>query len=207
MHKCWSIAASKDYDYYLWLNDDVIVYDNYLDELIYCSSVNNHEAIISGIIEDEKKEKILYVGADKNKNLIKPNGSIQFIHALNGNCVLIPRSVFDKLGNLDPYFHHDLGDVDYGFRALKSNINVLTTRLVVGSCIENRICRVRKNHTNIINRFKSLYSPLGSPPHINLYFRLKYYGYTNAIFYFIFLHFLNLIPDFLNNALFKKRYS
>ena len=99
------------------------------------------------------------------------------------------RIFFYKIGNFDPLFHHDLGDVDYGLRALKSNINILTTRVVIGSCIENNICRVRKNSTTLINRFKILYSPLGSPPRLNFYFRKQHFGLSittliDALIYF-----------------------
>lgn len=208
MHLAWQTASSiKDYDFYLWLNDDVLLYENCFEELFDCSYQCKHKAIISGIIESENKNEILYGGTDKYKKLLKPNGGMQAITHMNGNIVLVPKYVFRILGNLDPIFHHDLGDVDYGLRANKNNIGVYCTRISIGSGIKNPISRLRQNNSNLIKRFKTLYSPLGNPPGINFYFRKNHKGLLNAMTYWLFLHFLNIIPDTINRFLFNKKYS
>ena len=125
---------------------------------------------------------------------------------MNGNVVLVPKNVFKVLGNLDPVFHHDLGDVDYGLSANEKNIGVFSTRKSVAAGDRNDICRVRLNNANILKRFKRLYSPLGSNPRINFYFRRKHYGLMNAVTYYFFLHFLNILPDYLITLIFKQRY-
>lgn len=206
MHLAWSKASEHMYDYYLWLNDDVTLYPDSLLELLECSRLSNDSAIISGIIGSETSDSILYGGCDKNGLLLSPNGKMQSIFHMNGNCVLIPRYVFSELGNLDIKFHHDLGDVDYGLRALKNKINVFTSRKVVGSCIKNNLCRVRLPNVNIFQRFSKLYSPLGNHPRINFYFRLKHRGLFNAFFYFIYLHFINITSDKLNKFIFGNKY-
>lgn len=207
MHLAWEYACKKDYDFYLWLNDDIVLYDNCFIEIFECSLLNNHFSIISGIIETKNKSKIIYGGTDINNKLITPNNQMQIIKNLNGNVVLIPKKVFKILGNLDPTFHHDLGDVEYGYRATKAGIKVLTTRKTIAYGYSNHLCRVRLNNSNIIKRFTKLYSPLGANPFIIYYFRKKYFGVINAILYFIFLHFLNFIPDIINKFLFKTRYK
>ena len=206
MHLAWEHANKFDYDFYLWLNDDIVLYENSIQEILECSILKNHQAIISGIIETENKDLIIYGGTDINNKLICPNGQLQSIKNMNGNVVLVPKSVYLKLGNLDPVFHHDLGDVEYGYRAKENNIEVLTSRIPVAYGYRNDLSRVRLNNSDIINRFRNLYSPLGANPFIILYFRKKYKGLFNAIVYFFFLHFINLIPDKLNNLLFKTRY-
>lgn len=204
MHLAWQEASKKKYDYYLWLNDDVILKNNALIELFKCSEFNNNEAIISGIIESIDGE-IIY-GGTQNKKLIEPNGLFNPIENLNGNIVLVPKLVFDKIGILDPYFHHDLGDVEYGYRAIKNEIKVLTTRITIGIGVKNDFCRVRKFNANLVNRMQFLYSPLGSNPRINFYFKKKKFGFLFAVFYFIFLHFINIIPDSIIIKLFGKKY-
>lgn len=206
MHRAWSEAAKKKHDFYIWLNDDVILHQDALAEIYKCSLAENHEAIISGLIECNKTGKIIYGGSNQNKKLIEPTGYSQPIRFMNGNVVLVPRKVFEKLGNLDPVFHHDLGDVDYGLRAQKFGFKVLTTTKVVGSGEPNPQCRVRLNNSTISKRFQKLYSPLGSNPHINFRFRKRHYGLFNASVYYVFQHFLNFIPDVLNKVLFGNRY-
>jgi GT2 family glycosyltransferase len=121
--------------------------------------------------------------------------------------VVIPKFIFDKVGFMDKIFHHDLGDVDYGLRTLKLNKKVLTSRVPIGSCDVNTICRVRLNNSTLKKRFKRLYSPLGSNPNINFYFKKKHIGVLKASFYYVFLIVLNIIPDKLNVFLFKQKYN
>lgn len=206
MNLAWEHAAKNDYDYYLWLNDDVIIYENCFDELFSCAELTENKAIISGIIETSDKKDTLYGGYDSNKNLIKPNGELNSIRNMNGNVVIVPKKVYKVLGNLDVHYHHDLGDVDYGLRAQNKGIGVYTTRIAIASGDKNDICRVRQNNTTILKRFKKLYSPLGANPKIIFYYRNKYFGFINAVFYFAFLHFINIIPDKLNKLIFGNRY-
>ena len=206
MHLAWDYAAKNDYDYYLWLNDDVIIYENCFDELFSCAKLTESKAIISGIIETSDKKDILYGGYDSNKKLIKPTGELNSIRNMNGNVVMVPKEVYKILGNLDIHYHHDLGDVDYGLRAQNKGIGVFTTRVAIASGEKNDICRVRQNNTTISKRFKKLYSPLGANPKIIFYYRKKYFGVINAAFYYAFLHFINIIPDKLNNLIFGNRY-
>jgi hypothetical protein len=126
---------------------------------------------------------------------------------MNGNVVLVPKYVFKQLGNLDPKFHHDLGDVDYGLRALKNGIRVCTTRKTIACGTPNPISRMRLNNVSISERFQRLYSPLGSNPWINFHFRKRHKGLINASIYFIFQHVLNTIPDSVNTLVFKQRYQ
>jgi GT2 family glycosyltransferase len=206
MHLAWETAAKNEYDFFIWLNDDVELYPNCFDELFACSDIKNHLAIISGLIELKDTGEIIYGGTDNAKRLIHPNGELNPITNMNGNVVLVPKKVFKVLGNLDPVFHHDLGDVDYGLSANEKNIGVFSTRKSVAAGDRNDICRVRLNNANILKRFKRLYSPLGSNPRINFYFRRKHYGLMNAATYYFFLHFLNILPDYLNTLIFKQRY-
>lgn len=131
---------------------------------------------------------------------------MQVVLNMNGNVVLVPRGVFEVLGNLDPVLHHDLGDVDYGYRAARAGIPVYTTRTVVGSCDRNEICRVRQENSTVSRRFKRLYSPLGSNPRINFYFRRKHHGLMNAVLYYAHLHVINLLPDKIIRLAFGARY-
>ncbi|MDO6803819.1 glycosyltransferase family 2 protein [Wenyingzhuangia sp. 1_MG-2023] len=207
MHLAWKEAAKQNYDFYIWLNDDVVLYNHAFKEILECSELNQHQAIISGVIETHDQSRVIYGGHDQNKKVITHNGSMNSITFMNGNFVLIPKAVFNNIGNLDPKYHHDLGDVDYGLRAKKQNVPVVTTRVPIASGDTNSICRVRLNNTTMIKRFKRLYSPLGSNPNINFYHRKRHFGYLNAVVYYCFLVGLNVLPDTLNTCLFKNKYK
>lgn len=195
MYTAWKEAVKGKYDYYLWLNDDIELYPYFFEELLECNRQKGGDCIITGLIEDFEKTTILYGGSDENKTLIQANGSPQKVTHMNGNVVLVPESVVDKIGIMDPKLHHDLGDVDYGLTAIENGINVYTTRKPVAAGYSNDFCRVRKWGVSLKQRLRKLNSPLGSPPSINFYFRKKHYGLFNACAYWCYLYLLNLLPD------------
>lgn len=207
MALAWKHAMKQEYDYYIWLNDDVALYSYALEEIFNVSAKFYNKAIISGIIETKDKTTILYGGFDRNKKIVIPDGKPQEIHHLNGNFVLVPRYVFNILGNLDKKYHHDLGDVDYGLRAIKKGISVVSTTKAIGYGQINNLVRVRLNRVTLKERFKKLYSPLGSNPNINFYFRKKHYGLIKAIAFYLHLNLINLLPDKIINKIFGNKYD
>jgi len=205
MYTAWKEAIINDYDYYLWLNDDIIIYPSALEELFICSE-QNKDSIISGLVEDKNKEEILYGGYDIYKKIIKQSDSSQQIIYMNGNIVLIPKKIVKSIGIIDPIFQHDLGDIDYGLRAQKAGYYVYSTRIAIASGYKNDSCRVRMWGTTVKNRFKKLYTPLGSPPNINFYFRKKHFGLFNACLYWLYLIFINILSDDLVHFIWGDRY-
>lgn len=195
MYTAWKEAIKGNYDYYIWLNDDIELYPFFFQELIECSQSENSHCIVSGLIEDFQKTQILYGGSDAAKKRILPNSVPQKITFMNGNVVLISRYVVERIGIIDPVFHHDLGDVDYGLRAQENNIKVLSTRIPIAAGYSNHFCRIRKWGVSLIERFKKLYSPLGSDPVINFYFRRKHFGIIKASIFVLYLFVLNILPD------------
>lgn len=195
MYTAWKEAVKGEYDYYLWLNDDIELYPYFFEELLECNRQKGGNCVITGFIEDFEKTTILYGGSDEKKTLIQANGSPQKVTHMNGNVVLVPKSVVDKIGIMDPKLHHDLGDVDYGLTAIENGINVYTTRKPVAAGYSNDFCRVRKWGVSLRERFHRLNMPLGSPLRINYYFRKKHYGFMKAVMFCSYLTLLNLLPD------------
>jgi len=206
MHTAWKEAAKQDYDFYLWLNDDVVLYPNFYEELIYSYNFGKQNCIVSGLIESEE-HTILYGGFDRSKTLVQQYDQPQPIYYMNGNVVLVPKSVVDKIGIIDPTFHHDLGDVDYGLTAVENNIPIFSTRIPIALGYRNNITRMRKWNCSWRERFKKLYSPLGANPKINFYFRKKHFGLFNATAYWLFLHLINMLPDKIVKAIWGKKYQ
>lgn len=194
MRRAWMEAMKENHEYYLWLNDDVEIYDGFFEELLWCLKYIDENGIVSGLIEDSSLN-IIYGGSTKEKELIKASEFPRDIYFMNGNVVLVPNKIISQVGIIDSVFHHDLGDVDYGLRVLKKGYKVVTTRFPIGRGMANPVSRVRKSKTTIYQRFKHLYSPLGSPPHINFYFRFKHFGILNAFTYVVYLHLLNVLSD------------
>lgn len=207
MYTAWKEAIKGNYDYYLWLNDDVELYPFFFQELMECIQYGKNHCIVSGLIENAEKTRILYGGCDEHKQLAQCNQIPTSITFMNGNVVLVPKCVVSEIGIIDPVYHHDLGDVDYGLRALEHGIKVYATRRSVAMGYSNNFCRVRKWHATLKQRFQKLYSPLGSHPRINFYYRKKHFGILNAASYFVFLHILNILPDVVVETVWGELYK
>lgn len=207
MYTAWQEAIKDDYDFYLWLNDDVELYSYFFQELMDCYQFCGRNCIITGLIENFEKTEILYGGSDSNKSLLCSDGKPQKVSFMNGNVVLIPKPVVDKIGILDSKLHHDLGDVDYGLTAIEHGIGVYTTRKPIAAGYKNDFCRVRKWGVSLKQRLKILNSPLGSPPSINFYFRKKHFGLLNACAYWCYLYILNVLPDNLVEFIWGDAYK
>lgn len=197
MLAAWQEACKeKEYDAYIWLNDDVILYENAIPELINCSTLCEDKSIICGSFCSNSGE-FSYGGRTKNGTPIIPNGTLQDVYWLNGNCVLIPKAIVNKIGLLDKMFQHHLGDFDYGLRAQEAGFNIVTTKRYLGTCAPNLIKnnRARKDGLTIIKRFQRLYSPLGDNPFIQFRYTLRHFGVLKAFKIFISLHVINLLSD------------
>ena len=207
MYSAWKEAVKDEYDYYLWLNDDIELYPFFFEELMECCQQKGGACIITGLIENFERTAILYGGSDEKKVLLQANGFPQKVTHMNGNVVLIPRAVVDRIGIMDPKLHHDLGDVDYGLSAIEHGIAVYTTRRPVAAGYSNDFCRVRKWGVSLSQRLKKLNSPLGSPPSINFYFRKKHFGLLNACVYWCYLYVLNILPDWIVELIWGDAYK
>ena len=206
MNKAWQEALKGNYQYYLWLNDDVQLYPALINELLECEKIGGGACVVCGIVEDITRTRVIYGGRNANGRLILPSQQPQDIVLMNGNVVLIPQTVVDRIGIMDCHFHHDLGDVDYALTARENGIKVISTRCAVAAGYPNGACRVRKWNTTLANRFRKLNSPLGSPLAINFYFRKKHFGLLSAVLFNMRLVLLNILPDSIVKMIWGDKY-
>jgi GT2 family glycosyltransferase len=193
MHLAWETAASnKDYDFYLWLNDDTFLFENALVDLL---TYKNNHTIISGNTKSEINQSFTY-GGYKNNLPVIPNGTYQLCDYSNGNVLLISKLVFKKIGNLDPVFQHALGDFDYTLRAKKHGIDIVVVPNWVGYCEYHKNLPKWVSEKNIFVRFKFLYHPLsGCSPNEYFIYDIRHNGILLAIFHFISIHIKCIAPN------------
>jgi GT2 family glycosyltransferase len=108
MHLAWQTAAkTKDYDFYLWLNDDTMLNENALIVLLQTSLQKEHQSIIVGSTSAlDGNEEVTYGGRRNKTGLITPTNEPIECDYFNGNIVLIPNKVYATVGVNDPVFHH-----------------------------------------------------------------------------------------------------
>lgn len=200
MNLAWNEATEVNPDFYLWLNDDTFLFENSLHSLLESSFQKENQSIIVGSTVSENNNEITYGGRNRNGKLIKPNGELQMCNHFNGNIVLIPKSVFEKNGYLDSTFHHALGDIDYGLRANKVNIESYVANDFVGIC-EGHITLPKWFDSEIktLGRFKSYYSTsCGSNPIQLFRFENRHHGFLKALKSLITNHLQVFNPTLMN---------
>lgn len=198
MHLAWKTAISfNNYDFYLWLNNDTFLFDGALFELIECYKESNEDVLVCGATCDLTHSTFTYGGYNLNGQTVIPNSNLQQCEIINGNIVLVSRSICKSIGILDPIFSHAIGDHEYGLRAIKKGFKIYTTRKYIGICEQNeshpKWCY---SHISLIERFKSLYSPLANAhPFYFFIYEFRYFGIITAIKHFITIHLRALIPS------------
>ncbi|HIT82429.1 MAG TPA: glycosyltransferase family 2 protein [Candidatus Caccoplasma merdavium] len=196
MYTAWQAAATYcDYDFYLWLNDDTFTYPFMLQELCRAAENTNNHAIIVGATQSLAHDRTTY-GGRRNKKIPALDGTLQKVDFFNGNIVLIPRYVYNKIGNLDYYFSHGIGDFDYGLRAVKSGIEIFQAGRYVGECdLHESINKWCNPEIPYRERRKMLHNPVGLIPKEIFYFEKRHYGLIKAIFHYCTIYVRCMFPN------------
>jgi GT2 family glycosyltransferase len=192
MHLAWKTAVfNRNYDYFLWLNDDTIIFNTALQGIIGASNQKNNKAIIVGPTTSLNSLKCTYSGQKKIKNtvfqILEPNDKLQKCERFNGNFVLIPNAVFNFVGNLDHQFHHALGDYDYGLRATNLGVDSFVYKKFIGVCEINEANNylLKKGY---LSRLKFLYSPFGPTPSQFFRYNFRHFGFFWAVLIYLGVH-------------------
>lgn len=194
----WETAASvKEYDFYLWLNDDTFLFDKALLNLLNAAHLSNNKAAICGSTISLTNKTISYGGNSSTGSLLVPNGALQETFSFNGNVVLIPKMVYERVGILDKRFPHAIGDYEYALRIRKYNLKSFIASDYVGSCEGNeKLPNWCSTSISLQKRIKSLYSPLGnSHPYYFFIFENIHYGLFTAIKHFMTIHLRLVFPQ------------
>ena len=187
MRKAWqeAINSGKEYDYYLWFNDDAELYEDALITMFDSIWEIGGGGVITGAFCDSEGN-VSYGGWDETMCRIAPNGDIQDVALMNGNLVLIHNEVEKKIGIIDIIFTHSLGDWDYGKRVNKNGFRVLLASKYVGKTErhdeDDSECYSNKN--GFLKRWKLFHNKKHTPK-ANFIFDYRYYGIFIAVIRFL----------------------
>ena len=148
MRVALSHTYESDPDLYLWMNDDVALDEDALATLVDChrelEATRAAPAIVVGSTRDPDTGKHTYGGVvrpDRRRpmryELVAPGDVPRQVETMNGNCVLVPRAVVARIGNLAGAYTHGMGDYDYGHRADRAGCEVWIAPGTIGTCARN----------------------------------------------------------------------
>ena len=142
-------AYDSDPDLYLWLNDEVQLDPDALSTLLSClrelRESTHAPAIIVGSTRDPATGQLTYGGVTRpdrfrplHYELVQPDDVPRPAETMNGNCVLVPRDVVSRIGNLAAAYTHGMGDYDYGHRATRAGCEIWVAPGTIGTCARNQ---------------------------------------------------------------------
>lgn len=175
MRLAWAEAMKEGYDYYLWLNDDTVLYPGTIKTLLQTAydleKVESTDGIVVGSTCDSKTGKLTYGGVVRTSKWrlldfrkVVPTDKMLKCDTMNGNCVFIPQKIANDIGNLSSEFTHAIGDMDYGLRALRKGIPIYVAPGFIGECSNNMPSNWTSPEVSFKERVKLARSPKGLPP-------------------------------------------
>lgn len=191
MRLAWTEALKLNFDGYLLLNDDTLLFPNAVLQLIntHIYSMDKHKqgGIYVGTTIDPNTNNYSY-GGHKLLNRItgksckvKPSGEKpQTCDFANANILYISKNVVESIGILSSEFTHSLADYDYTLTAKKNGFPMLVCANYCGSCINDHGDNWLSGRHSLSERIRYLKNP-------------KYLAY-NEYLYYIKCHFPFYLP-------------
>jgi len=175
MRLAFGEAMNVGFEYYLWLNDDTLLFPNAIAKLLA-----THEAlgagktgrgIVVGSTCDPDSGEVTFGGCNKSSfwhplalRVDPPGNQPKLCDTFQGNCVLVSTAVANLVGNLSQEFVHGLGDNDYGLRAAKLGIESWIAPGFVGSCRFDHPPLSHYRTKSLRERWQRLVGPMIHPP-------------------------------------------
>lgn len=202
MHLAWQTALNvNDFDFYLWLNDDTDIFPHAISTMLATAKSTENRAVIVAPILSQVTGKTTYSGYQSNGNFredfrVEPTSTLVPLTYFCGNLVLIPRFVYERVGTLDPLFHHAIGDFDFGFRVKKAGMqSFLTTKYLAYCETHDNLPKWCLPSVPLKQRWLTLYSPLGhSQPYYFFRYELRHYGLIVALKHFFSINIRMFFP-------------
>lgn len=189
MRLAWEKAAGAyDYDFYLWLNDDVIVIPDFL--IFMLSDISDIEEtgvstyVVSGACADSLSNGALQYGCYTKNEVFSPKGKavpVSDEYAMSGNIVLVPKATYEVIGPIYGGYLHAYGDSDYREQMKKYGIPLYCASVVCGVCPQQPERYLRLEYMGLWQRVQSLFSPKGYPLHDTFIYRYRNWGLVRAL--------------------------
>ena len=162
MRKAWEEAANDgDWDGYLWLNDDTVL---------------NQDAIEIMLAKDDGHSLVVGDLCDATGRLVY---GLNIDGWVNGNCVLVPRRIYEKVGMICGGYRHAWADSDYAWHARRAGFTVVGAGTV--GVAEWHPLRPDLSAMTLAQRWRSLFDPKGWNLHDLWLYRRRNWGVCRAM--------------------------
>lgn len=180
MRLAFERAWEQAFDYLLWLNDDVVLASDAVKLLVGTERELRPirgPSIIVGALQDPATGATTYSGVARRGlrrtefRQIAPGNAPRRAETMNGNVVLVPRDVAQRLGPFARAYRHGIADYDYGLRGAAAGIETWIAPTFVGTCSRNASGAAPSRE-----RLRTIISPKRLPPWGWLVFTRRHAG-------------------------------
>lgn len=191
MRVAWVEGQKIHHTHELWLNDDVVLFEDAIGDLLGAIRQEFNQALISGATRDIGNGEITYGGLRRGPpgrrlslKSVVPNGTVQQIDFANGNILLCPAALARKLGGFPTQFRHSMADIFFTGTAAKKGFRVLLAPRAAGTCAKNLLDKQWVREVQPLStRLNLLRHPKGLPPNEWLRICLRFGGVSGLLYW------------------------
>ena len=128
---CNEAVSLIDAEWILFLNDDILVKNDFVDKMLQTADVKDADIIGAKLLYPDNTIQHAGVyfrdnGLPYHKDLRQPDREIDdcIVPAVTGACMLMRKDVFDKIGGFDEGFWNGFEDVDFCLRATQKGYSI-----------------------------------------------------------------------------------
>jgi GT2 family glycosyltransferase len=170
MRTLWAeVLTMGDYDFFLLLNDDVVLDKTALSRLLAAYHLSTfQDNVILGTVLDPSTNKITYGGQTMSSRMTgysviqEPDSvNLKACDIGNANIMLVDKGTVNRIGILPKHYTHSFADFDYSFTAVKAGIKVWLAPGYYGYCENDHGKSWLTGDAKLKKRIQYLYSPKG----------------------------------------------
>lgn len=186
MRLAWDEAArAKEYNFYLWLNDDVLLFNGALSSLIsdYNLMAGKEPGVVVGTCSRDSRGETLEYGSYLG-SVMRPSGKpvrVPNEYSMSGNVVLIPHLVFRAIGPIFGGYSHAKGDSDYQKMLDRHGIPRYCSSRISGMCPVQHDRYLHLDGKPFGERMRVLFHPKGLALWDTVLYRYRHWGIVRSI--------------------------
>lgn len=176
-------AAGRNYDFFMWLNDDVHLKNDAIENVL--DDYERTKGVVVGTFAaDDTYSEVCYSAKRFDGYRPVPDGKecVKIERGyLNGNLLLVPHDIYEKVGPIYGGYSHGFGDYDYGMMLTRAGLGFWSSSHYCGWC-ECETSRVRDMRgATLRERLSLLRNPRGRPLRDTFIYRYRHWGLLRAI--------------------------
>ncbi|MFI7325308.1 glycosyltransferase family 2 protein [Streptomyces rubiginosohelvolus] len=130
-------GPSHAWTHQLWLDDGVELFRDALATLLRTSEAAGSDAVVVGAVRNAYGDTVYSGRRGRSLTIVEPGAHRpERCDTYDGRVVLVPRAVYDLVGDPDKVFRHRMGDYDHGRRARRAGVAAFVAPGHAGECVD-----------------------------------------------------------------------